>query len=103
MLWREIPSQDLRESRSAYRSVEQWRSQSQSFSEMAFFDGVSGTLMSADKAEQISVVRDSPNLFSLLGVQPLHGRSFSTEETEKRQRLAVISHRFWQCSFRRLT
>jgi len=99
MLWSEDPSQNLREGRSAYWNVEQWRSQSESFADMAFFDGVSATLTSADRAEQISVVRHSPSLFPLLGVQPLHGRIFSAEEAEQRQRLAVISHRFWQTRF----
>ena len=99
MLWTETPDQRVRESRSAYLSVEQWRGQSQSFADIAFFDGVSATLMSADKAEQISVVRVSPNFFSLLGVQPMHGRSFSMEEAGTQQRLAVISHRFWQSRF----
>ena len=99
MLWTEIPSQNLREGRSAFWNVEQWRSQSASFADMALFDGVSATLTSADRAEQISVVRHSPNLFAMLGVQPLHGRIFSAEEAEQRQRLALISHRFWQTRF----
>src|SRR2546426_50706 len=79
MLWSEIPSQGVREGRSAYLNIEQWRSQSESFADMAFLDGVSVTLTSADRAEQISVARISPNVFPLLGVQPLHGRSFSVE------------------------
>jgi predicted permease len=66
---------------------------------MALFDGVSATLTSADRAEKISVLRTSPNLFPLLGVQPLRGRIFSAEEAEQRQRLALISHRFWQSRF----
>lgn len=99
MLWSEVPSQNLREGRTAYWNVEQWRSQSGSFADMVFFDSVSATLTTADRAEQISVVRHSPNLFPLLGIQPLHGRSFSAEEAEQRQRLAVISHRFWQTRF----
>jgi predicted permease len=99
MLWTEAPSQNIREGRSAYWTFEQWRSQSESFKDMAIFDGVSATLTSADSAEKISIARVSPNLFSLLGVQPLHGRSFSAEEADQRQRLAVISHRFWQTRF----
>jgi predicted permease len=66
---------------------------------MAFFDGVSVTLTSTDRAEKISGVRTTPNLFPLLGVQPLHGRIFSAEEAEQRQHLALISHRFWQSRF----
>ena len=99
MLWTENPSQNLREGRSAYWNVEQWRSQSKSFADMAVFDPVSVTLTTADGAEQISVARISPNFFPLLGVQPLQGRIFSAEEAEQRQRLALISHRFWQTRF----
>ena len=73
--------------------------QSESFADMAVFDPVSVTLTSADEAERISVARISPNFFPLLGVQPLQGRIFSAEEAEQRQRLALISHRFWQTRF----
>jgi len=99
MLWTERPSQKLREGRSAYWNVEQWRSQSASFADMAFFDPVSATLTRADKTDQIGVARISPNFFPLLGVQPLEGRIFSAKEAEQRQRLALISHRFWQTRF----
>jgi predicted permease len=99
MLWSEVPSQNLREGRTAYWSVEQWRSQSKTFADMAVSDPASVTLTSPEETVQISVARISPNLFSLLGVQPLHGRTFSAEEAEQRQRLALISHRFWQTRF----
>ena len=99
MLWTEDPTQNLREGRSALWDVEQWRSQSQSFADMATFDAVSTTLTGADGAEQIVGASISPNLLPLLGVQPVQGRSFSTEEAEQRQRLVLISHRFWQARF----
>ena len=99
MLWTEDPTQNLREGRSALWNVEQWRSQSQSFADMAVFDAVSTTLTGADGAEQIVGASVSPNLLPLLGVQPAQGRSFSTEEAEQRQRLVLISHRFWQARF----
>ena len=70
MLRTEIPRQRLREGRSAYVNIEQWRSQSKSFAEMAFFDPVSLTATGGAEAEQISLARVSPNLFPLLGVQP---------------------------------
>ena len=87
MLWTEDPTQDLREGRSALWDVEQWRSQSQSFADMATFDAVSRTLTGADGAEQIVGASISPNLLSLLGIHPAQGRSFSTEEAEQQQRL----------------
>jgi predicted permease len=66
---------------------------------MATVDAVSTILTGADGAEEIAGASISPNLLSLLGVQPVQGRSFSTEEAEQRQRLVLISHRFWQARF----
>ena len=99
MLWTEDPTQNLREGRSALWDVEQWRSQSQSFADMATFDAVSTVLSGADGVEQIVGASISPNLLSLLGVQPVRGRNFSSEETEAQKRLVLISHRFWQVRF----
>jgi predicted permease len=99
MLWTEDPTQKLREGRSGLWDVEQWRSQSQSFADLATFDTVSTMLTGADGVEQIVGASISPNLLPLLGVLPILGRSFSTEEAEQRQRLVLISHRFWQARF----
>lgn len=96
MLWTEMPTQNLREGRSAYRDVDEWRVQSKSFVDMAVFDPISVRLTAPGDPERISVVRVSPNYFTLLGIQPLRGRIFSTEEAEHRQRVAVVSHTFWQ-------
>ena len=99
MLWTEDPSQNLREGRSALWSVEQWRSQSQSFADMGFFDAVSTTLTGVDGAEQIVGASISSNLLPLLGVRPVRGRGVSNEEAGQGQRLVLISHRFWQARF----
>jgi putative ABC transport system permease protein len=99
MLWSETPRQGVREGRSAYWNVEQWRGQSTSFVDLAVFDPVSATLAGPEGAEKISVNRVSANLFPLLGVSAYQGRLFSAEEAEQRQRLALISYRFWQTRF----
>src|ERR1051325_11193656 len=99
MLWTEDPTQNLREGRSARWDVEQWRGQSQTFADMATFDSVSTVLTGADGAEQIVGASISPNLLPLLGVRPVLGRSFTTEEAEQRQRLVLISPRFCQARF----
>ncbi len=98
MLWSQDPGKDMRGT-TGYWNVEQWRRQNNSFVDLAFFDGVSATLTTADRAEKISAIRSSASLFEVLGVQPLHGRIFTAEEAEQRQRLALISHRFWQSHF----
>ncbi len=99
MLWTEIPTQALRQGRSAYGDVEEWRRQSQTFADMAVTDPVRPTLTTTTGSEQIRVSRVSSNYFSLLGVQPAYGRTFSEKEADERQRLALISHNFWQARF----
>jgi len=99
MLWTEDPTQNLREVRSALRDVEQWRSQSQSFADMASFDAVSMTLTGSDGAEQISGASISSNLLPLLGVQPVLGRGFLPEDAGQRQQVVLIGHRFWHARF----
>jgi len=98
MLWTGSPGQD-RQGRPAYLTAEEWRRQSKSFEDVAVFDPVSVTLTNADGSERISIRRTSPNIFSLLGVEPALGRSFSNEEAEQRRHLAVISHHFWNIRF----
>jgi len=66
---------------------------------MATFDSVGTLLTGADGVEQIVGASISSNFLPLLGVRPIVGRSFSTEEAEQRQRLVLISHRFWQARF----
>src|SRR5882672_2694924 len=99
MLWAEDPTQNLHEGRAALWDVEQWLTQSQSFADMATFDSVATTLTGAEGSEQIVGVSISPDLLSLLGVQPVRGRNFSSGETETQTRPVLISHRFWQTRF----
>jgi putative ABC transport system permease protein len=99
LLWTEIPTQALREGRSAFGDVEQWRARSRSFADMAVLDPVRLTLTGESGSEQVTVGRVSPNFFPLLGVQPSFGRNFSTQEADERQRVVVISHNFWQTRF----
>ena len=95
MLWIGTPGQGSQD-RAAFATAEEWRRQSRTFADMALFDPVSVTLTNENGSERVSVARISPNFFPMLGVQPALGRTFSLRESEQRQRLAVISYRFWQ-------
>lgn len=99
MLWSEAPTQGVREGRSAYTDAEEWRARSRSFADMAFSESVRLPLTGAAGTEMITVGRVTPNYFSLLGVQPLHGRVFSAAEADARERVALISHGMWHTRF----
>ena len=87
MLWTEDPTQNLREGRSALWDVEQWRSQSQSFADMATFDSVSTTLTGADGAEQIVGASISPNL----PLAPRRPARAGTQLFDRRSRAAATT------------
>jgi putative ABC transport system permease protein len=99
VLWHEMPSQGVREARSAFGTVDEWRRQSRSLEDIAILDPVSAMLDRGGEIEQVSGARVSPNLFALLGVAPARGRLFTDREASERQRVALISHRFWQARF----
>jgi predicted permease len=99
MLWTEDPVRNFREGRSALWDVEQWRSQSRSFADLATFDAVNRTLTESNGVQPVAGASISPNLLSVLGVQPVLGRGFSAEEAEQGERVVLISHRFWQAQF----
>ena len=99
MLWIEDPARNVRESRSSLQDVEQWRTQTRTFADIATFDAVTMTLTGAEGTDRITGASTSANLLPLLGVQPLLGRSFSSQEAAERQPLILISHRLWQTAF----
>src|SRR3989442_1613954 len=77
-----------------------WREQSRSFDQIAAFVGVAFNLTSDDRSERISGARVSANLPSLLGVEPVLGRSFTPEEdTEGNDRVVLLGYGLWQRRF----
>jgi putative ABC transport system permease protein len=99
MLFTEMPSQGLREGRSAYRDVEAWRSQSTTLADAGVFDPMTARLTAPGELERISVARVSPSVFTILGVQPVRGRFFTEQEANQRRRVAMLGYRFWQARF----
>jgi predicted permease len=93
MIWTEIPSQGVREGRSAYATAEGWR-QARSVEALAVLDPVSMTLSRGEDLEPIGGARVSPELFPLLGVTPLRGRLFSADDAAARRRVALVSEQF---------
>jgi hypothetical protein len=76
MLWTEDPTQNLREARSYLWDIEQWRSQSQSFADMAVFDPIGLTLTSEDGAEQIAAPESRPTCFHSSALSPCRDGAF---------------------------
>ncbi len=76
-----------------------WREQNQSFDGMSAFVSWNPNLTDGE-SERLRGVLVSANLFSLLGVEPLLGRSFAHSEDQSGQnQVVMISYSLWQRSF----
>jgi putative ABC transport system permease protein len=77
-----------------------FQSQNRSFSEVAAVHRLSFNLTGLGPAERIPAMVASTPVFSLLGVQPILGRTFlPSEGTFGTPRVAVITYGFWQSHF----
>ena len=77
-----------------------WRRQSRSFEQMGAAQVWSAALTGRDNAEELPGMQVSPNMFSILGVPPLQGRTFEAgEDQPARGHVAVLSYQLWQRLF----
>ncbi len=77
-----------------------WRESTDVFESMAVYQDGSFNLTGGSEPLRVEAQRVSPSLFSILGVEPHLGRSFSKEEEARgRDRVAVLSHGLWQRVF----
>jgi putative ABC transport system permease protein len=72
-----------------------WRDQSQSFETMAAAQYWSPNLIGVDSPEHLTGLQVTPNMFPLLGIAPLMGRTFLRGEDHE----IVLSYRLWQRRF----
>jgi predicted permease len=100
MLWSGVPKKDIQKNWTSYPDIEDWRRGSYSFTDIAAILRVdSASLTGGDHVERINAGRVSANFFSVLGVAPLLGRSWTAGEEERRAAVAVIGYSFWQTHF----
>src|SRR5499426_818908 len=77
-----------------------WKEQNRVFEDMAAFGGASVNLTGDGEPEKIPSQIATTNLFNVLGVKPIMGRTFAPEEGKPGQPgVAVISFGLWQRRF----
>ena len=100
MLWESNTERDWHQVHAAPANIEDWRKRVTAFTDVAFFSDFTSDapLGGGREAGQVVVAQVSGNLFDVLGVQPLLGRTFRDSETFEEGR-ALLSHRVWQQQF----
>ncbi len=79
-LWQNNQRTGETEGRVSYPNYEDWRSQSHSFQDMAFFMSGKSQLTGPGNPQSVPAALVSTNFFSVLGVNPFLGRGFNAEE-----------------------
>jgi putative ABC transport system permease protein len=102
MLWTDNPTWQLgfHEFPPANSDLPEWRASVTSFEQIAAFQSNLADLSEDGEPERVGGVDVSANLLPMLGVQPLVGRQFSTEEEQPgKDRVAIVSYDLWQRRF----
>ncbi|HVS83938.1 MAG TPA: ABC transporter permease [Pyrinomonadaceae bacterium] len=77
-----------------------WKEQNYVFEDMAAFVDRSAKLTGDGEPEEVPSQIATPNLFSVLGVNPIMGRTFSPDDGKPNQPdVIVLSYGFWQRRF----
>ncbi|HST31780.1 MAG TPA: ABC transporter permease [Chthoniobacterales bacterium] len=84
----------------SYLDYVDWRDQAKVFERIGVYTNQAvSTLTDGSQATHVQGESVSANLFALLGVQPMLGRTFLPNEDEPGNHVVVLSHELWQRRF----
>jgi putative ABC transport system permease protein len=99
MLW-EVSPGGRRQNTTSRTNFRAWRDQSTSYEHMAAFSDQRLNLTGDGDPEELSVQLATPEIFKVLGVDPILGRTLLPEDAEEgKPPVAVLSYALWQRRF----
>lgn len=100
MVWEDETAAGFPRDTPAAANYADWKSQNQSFADMAAVDQRTYDLTSDGEPEKLYAMGVTNNFFSLLGASPALGRSLTPEDDRPgANKVVVISHGLWQNRF----
>lgn len=98
-LWEKRPQQEFSQREFSYPDYQDYQ-QNGVFEGIAAYTGGGGIMSGRDEPERIFSPSATANFFSLLGVEPVIGRTFQPgEDKPGSPRVAVLTHGMWQRRF----
>ncbi len=99
-LWESQPQQEFPTREASYPDFLDWR-QNESFAGMAAYGGGdSANLSGRGIAQRVRITSVTANFFDVLGVGPIIGRTFRSDEDQPNtNRVVVLTHGYWQRAF----
>jgi putative ABC transport system permease protein len=81
----------------SYLDLQDWKTRTRTFADMAAVTGRSLTLSDGDEPERFNGATVTWNMFPMLGIQPVLGRQIrADEDTPGGPRVVLLSHGVWQ-------
>ena len=78
----------------------EWRDTTRSFEGVSAYQSLIANLTGVDRPARLQAYRVTPNTFSLLGAEPILGRSFRDSDGDRgADDVVVLSHGVWQARF----
>jgi len=99
-IWGKLPAAGVKRLYVSIPEFVDYRERTRSFTQVGVYAGTEFTLTGRGEAERLNGAQVSANLLPLLGVNPVLGRHFLTEEHEPdHSRVVILSHASWQRRF----
>jgi putative ABC transport system permease protein len=100
MVWEDATQVGFPRNTPAPANYADWKAQNQVFEDMAAIQGGSYALTDEGEPEKVESQSVTANFFSLLGVKPILGRTFTKEEDQPgANRVVLVSYGLWQRHF----
>jgi len=96
VVWEDFSAAGFPRATPASGNFADWQRRNHVFTDMAATRGTSANLTADGPPEQVMGLATTANFFTVLGVSPAAGRTFSLEEDRTGASVAVISHALWQ-------
>jgi putative ABC transport system permease protein len=96
MVWEDASFASFPKNTPAPANYFDWKDQNSVFTDIAATRGNAANLTADGPPEQVVGRAVTPNFFSVLGVAPVLGRTFTEEEDRAATPLVLISYRLWQ-------
>jgi predicted permease len=85
---------------SSLNDYAEWKARNRSFTDLALMIGTSYNLTGSGEPKKLAGIRTTANLFSVLGMQPVLGRTLQpADDAADAAPVAVISERLWRTRF----
>ena len=100
MIWEDASSIGFPRNTPAPANYLDWKTQSNSFEEMAALSTVSYNLTGAGEPQKVAGQALTANFLPMLGVKPALGRTFTADEEKPgSERVVILSHALWRDNF----